>query len=135
MKKSKKHFFTCKTDIQWYFARSCMCMQTYAVSGKAYEVVRKPTTTSLYRINLVSSHSERVILSLLLSRLLSFDKSLTDYVVPHVYDGSRVQRCEDIRVSGEELNVESDCLTVMFVWLQRPFLLRAYCAHLLQNLI
>lgn len=80
-------------------------MEAHAVPGNAYEVVRKPTTAGLYRINLVSSRDCETLLppSLSLSRPLSFDESLTDYVVPRTPGASDngVRRREDTRASGK----------------------------------
>lgn len=75
--KTRHTMIPCKT-------RASARAEAHAVSGNAYEVVRKPTTAGLYRINLVSSRECETLLppSHSLSRPLSLDESLTDYVVP-----------------------------------------------------
>lgn len=108
-KKSKKRFFACKNSTQWYLL-ACV-IPVHVILENAYEVVRKPTTASLYRINLVSSQRVALCRSHSFSHMTNLSSTTSFYTHTHTW-GMR-GACNDERIQARQ---EKDWAFSPTVW-------------------
>lgn len=80
-------------------------VRIYAATGNAYEVVRKPTITGLYRINLVSSRRMCDSLSVAITACLACGVFHRQCYLAHIYDGREACKGVRIRASGEKPSI------------------------------